>query len=201
MTLTFTVQMRTDKKKRNSCLHKRLSQKNGAFTLIELVVAMAVIGLFIAIAQQNLFGMLRKNTFRAQIQDFVSTMQMAATAAAESNRRYEVIINLAEQSYMLRQITSADLADYLEEEIIVDNDFSDNCWVSYVLFDDGEFTNEAIAKFRVGHSGWQYGGVIVFFDKDKIPYSVVVTRINILVTLQQEEAEPLETKSRDQIPF
>ena len=78
------------------------------------------------LAQVSLFGLLRRNTFEAQIQEFVSTIQMAATAAAQSERRYEVIVDLVEQSFLLREITSPDLSEVFEEEIIVYNYFSDN---------------------------------------------------------------------------
>jgi len=45
-------------------------------------------------------------------------MQMAASSAAETGRRYEVIIDPTDQSYLLREITSSDLSEVLEEEIV-----------------------------------------------------------------------------------
>jgi len=180
------------------------------FTLTESIVVVFIVSLFVMLAQMNFSGVLRKNTFKAQVQDFISTMQMAVSAAAESSRRYEVIIDLTEQSYMLREITSPDIfADVLEEEIIVENYFSENCWVEYVLFDDYDltsdeglsFTNEGRAMFRAGHSGWQYGGVIVLLDEDERPYTIVVNRINRTVILQEDEIEPLTMRSQDEIPF
>jgi len=179
-------------------------------TLTETIVVVFIVSLFVMLAQMNFSGVLRKSTFKAQVQDFVSTMQMAVNAAAESNRRYEVIIDLTEQSYMLREITSPDIfADVLEEEIIVENYFSENCWLEYVLFDDYEiaseesfsFTNEGRAMFRAGHSGWQYGGVIVLLDEDDRAYTVVVNRINKTVILQEGEIEPLTPRSQNEIPF
>ena len=102
---------------------------------------------------------------------------------------------------MLRQITSPDLSEVLEEEVIIENDFGDNCQVAYVLFDDGDYTNEGKAKFRAGHAGWQYGGKIVLLDENEQPYSIVVNRINRIVTLKQGEVELLEPKHRDEVPF
>ena len=180
------------------------------FTLTESIVVVFIVSLFVMLAQMNFSGVFRKNAFKAQVQDFVSTMQMAVNTAAESNRRYEVIIDLTEQSYMLREITSPDIfADVLEEEIIVENYFSENCWIEYVLFDDYElaskesysFTNEGRAMFRAGHSGWQYGGVIVLLDEDDRPYTIVVNRINRTVILQEGEIEPLTPRSQNEIPF
>ncbi len=177
---------------------------NLGFTLTELIVVVLIVSLFVLLVVTNLFGLLRKNTFRAQVQEFVSTMQMAASAAAQSNRRYEVIIDIAEQSYTLRQITSTHLpSDVLEEEIIVENDFSDNCSVVYVLFDDLTETDEdyQIAKFRAGHAGWQAGGKIVLLDENEQPYSVVVNRMNRIVTLKEGDVELLMPKSQDEVPF
>ncbi len=171
------------------------------FTMIELMVVIVVVSLFAMLAQMHLFGLLRKSTFKAQVQELISTMQMAASAAAQSDRRYEVIIDIPEQGYMLRQITTADLSQVLEEEIIVEDVFSDNCRVAYVQFDDGEFTSEDRAKFRAGHSGWAYGGKIVLLDEKEQPYSIVVNRLNRMITLEQGDVELLQPKNKDDVPF
>ena len=171
------------------------------FTMIELMVVIVVVSMFALFAQMHLFGLLRKNRFRAQVQELVSTMQMAAGAAAESDRRYEVIIDIPEQRYMLRQITNPDLSQVLEEEVIVEDSFSANCRVVYVQFDDGEFTSEDRAKFRAGHSGWAYGGKIVLLDEKERPYSIVVSRLNRMITLEQGNVELLWPKTKDEVPF
>jgi len=171
------------------------------FTMTEMVVVIVMVSLFVLLVQTNLFRLLRKSTFRAQVQDLVCTMQMAASAAAESNRRYELIIDPTEQNYILREITSPDLSQVLEEEIIVENNFSDNCRVVYIEFDDGEYINDGWAKFRVGHSGWQYGGKIVLLDKKEQPYSVVVNRLNRTISLIESDVELLEPKTKEEVPF
>ena len=185
--------------KMSKCTGALAHSRIGGFTLTELIVVILIISLFLLLAMVNLFGFLRRSTFRAQIQEFVSTMQMAASAAAESDRRYEVIVDLTEQSYLLRQITTPDLSEVLEEEIIIENDFGDNCQVAYVEFDDGEYTNEGRAKFRAGHSGWQYGGKIVLLDTDEQAYSVVANRLNRIITLEEGDVEFLVPK--DEVPF
>lgn len=173
------------------------------FTLTELIVVLVILSLFMLLTVMNLFGLLRKKRFELQAQEFVSTMQMAAAAAAESDRRYEVIIDLTEQTYTLRQITSPDLTQVLEEEIIVTNDFGDNCQVIYVLFDDLMETDEdhQIAKFRAGHAGWQYGGKIVLLDEQEQPYTIVVNRMNRVVVLKKGDVELLMPKARDEVLF
>jgi len=179
----------------------RIEHRVRGFTMIELMVVIVVVSMFALFAQMHLFGLLRKNTFRAQVQELVSTMQMAANAAAESDRRYEVIIDIPEQRYMLRQITNPDLSLVLEEEVIVEDSFSANCRVVYVQFDDGEFTSEDRAKFRAGHSGWAYGGKIVLLDEKEQPYSIVVSRLNRMITLEQGNVELLWPKTKDEVPF
>jgi prepilin-type N-terminal cleavage/methylation domain-containing protein len=177
--------------------------RTGGFTLTELVVVILVFSLFVLLTMMNLFGLLRKNTFKVQANEFVATMQMAASAAAESDRRYEVIIDLTEQSYTLRQITSPDLTQVLEEEIIVTNNFGNNCQVIYVLFDDLMETDEdhQIAKFRAGQAGWQYGGVVILLDELERPYSVVVNRMNRVVRLTKGEVGLLMPKAKDELLF
>ena len=172
-----------------------------AFTLTELMVAILIVWLFVLLAVVNLSGLLRKGTFKAQAQEFASTMQMAANTAAESNRRYEVIIDPTEQCYMLREITSPDLSQVMEEEIIVNNTFNDNCRIDYVLFDDEDYTNEDRAMFRAGHSGWQYGGKIVLLDEDEQPYSVVVNRLNRIITLKKGDVELLVPRAEKDVAF
>ena len=185
-----------DENRESRIRHRRLG-----FTLTELMVVLAVVGLFTFMVQMHLFGLLRKNTFKARVQEFVSTMQMAASAAGQSDRRYEVIIDIPQQEYILREITNPDITQVLEEEIIVVDRFSQNCRVAYVMFDDGESTSEERAKFRTGRSGWQYGGKIVLLDENEQPYSVVVSRLNRMVTLEQGDILLLEPKSKDEVLF
>jgi len=176
--------------------HKRLG-----FTLTELIVAIVIVSLFVLLVVLNLSRLLRKNTFKAQVQEFISIMEMAANAASESDKRYEVIIDLPQQDYILREITSPDLSQVLEEEIIAKNNFSDNCHLLYVMFDDGDYTTEDRAVFRAGHSGWQYGGKIGLADENGNEYSIVVNRLNKTVELKQGDVEIMMPKNRDEVPF
>jgi competence protein ComGC len=215
---TFTAQMQNDAYMRR-CVYAKIHGCAGVpsnrrilratrlrvhgFTVTELVVVILILSLFVILAVMNFSGLLSKNTFKLQINDFVSTMQMAASAAAESDRRYEVIIDLTEQSYTLRQITNPDLFEVLEEEIIATNDFGSDCQVIYVLFDDLMETDEdhQIAKFRAGHAGWQYGGKVVFLDEREQPYTVIVNRMSRVVRLQKGDVGILMPKAKDDVFF
>jgi prepilin-type N-terminal cleavage/methylation domain-containing protein len=200
MKRTCTAPMPTDRRQGAKC---------SGFTLTEFIVVIVIVSLFLLLAMPNVFGLLRKNTFRAQMQSFVSTVQMAARAAAESNRRYEVIIDLTEQTYTLRQITSPDLLQVLEEEIIIQNDFSNNFQVDYILFDDVDisvdesesYTNDGQAMFRAGRAGWHYGGKIVLIDEDGQPYSVIINRMNRLVKLKEGDVEILTPRAVQDVVF
>jgi Tfp pilus assembly protein FimT len=172
-----------------------------AFTLVELIVVLTFLSLMIMLAQTNLFATFRRQGFRLQVQDFVSTMRMAASAAAENGRRYEVILDPTEQSYLLREIASSDLSEVLEEEIITQGAFGRNCRLSYIEFDDGDYTNDERAKFRIGRGGWTYGGKVVFLDESEQPYAVVVNRLNPLVELVEGDPALMKPKAKDEVPF
>lgn len=174
------------------------------FTLAELLVVLAIVSLFVLMAQIHLFGLLRKSTFRAQTQELVSTMQRAASAAAETGRRYEIMIDISEQAYELKQITGSEInvnnPDETPGEVIVQNNLTENCRLVYVWFDDGIDSNTR-AWFRVGPSGWQNGGKIVLLDEKEQPYTIVVNRINRLVVLEEGNIELLEPKPKNDLPF
>lgn len=174
------------------------------FTLTELIVVVLMVSLFVLLAMANFSGLLVRSTFRAQAHELVSTMQSAVRAAAESGRRYGVIINIAEQNYTLREITSPELYGVPEEEeIIITNQLGQECRISYIQFDDWTGTDEEIFRvhFIAGPSGWQYGGKIVLLDRDEEPYSVVVNRISRIVTLEEGDVELLEPKTSSEVLF
>lgn len=175
------------------------SRGKAAFTFAELMAAVVIVAMLLLLAQLSLFSRLGRSTFRAQVNELVSTLQMAASAAAESKDRYEVMIDLTEQKYMLRQITSSDLSEIFEDDIIAENELSENCFVAYIEFDDEDWTNEGVAKFRAGHSGWQYGGKIVLLDSSETAYSIVVNRLNRIVTLKEGDVQLLKTRTEDEI--
>lgn len=173
--------------------------RRAGFTLVELIVVLSILAMFVLMAQVNLFGTLRRSTFKSQVQSFVSAMQMAASTAAQTGRRYEVIVDVTEQTYLLRQISASNLAEVLDEEIIVDGQFGDSCRVSYVEFDDGTYANEGQAKFRVGHAGWQYGGKVVFLDDGEQPHTVAVGRLVPIVQVLEGDAELMRPKAKDEV--
>jgi prepilin-type N-terminal cleavage/methylation domain-containing protein len=186
----------------------RLSENRGVrgagypgFTLAESMVVIVVVSLLIALAATNLKGVLIKNSFKSQASGLVSALESASTSAVQSGKKYEVIIDIPQQSWLLREITSPDLSEVLDEEIVAQEDFGGNCRVSYVLFDDGQFTNEDRAKFRTSRAGWQFGGIIVLLDSEEQPWSIIVDRMSNIVRIEPGEAQIIWPRSKDEVPF
>lgn len=171
------------------------------FTLAESMVVIVIVSLIIALAATNLKGIIVGNSFKARARGLVAALEAAAVSAGQSDKRYEVIIDIPRQSYLLREITSPDLAEVLEEEIISQEEFDENCQIAYVLFDDGEFTSEDMAKFRTSRAGWQFGGIIVLLDGDQQPWSIIIDRLSNVVRLEKGEAQIVWPRSKDELPF
>lgn len=171
------------------------------FTLAESMVVIVVVSLLIALAATNLKGILVRNSFKSQASGLVSALESASTSAAQSGKRYEVIIDIPQQSWLLREITSPDLSEVLDEEIVAQEDLGVNCSISYVLFDDGQFTNQDRAKFRTSRAGWQFGGIIVLLDSEQQPWSLVIDRMSNIVRIEPGEAQIIWPRSADEVPF
>ena len=162
-----------------------------------------IISMITMIAMINLSDVLGRDSFKSRAHDLIKLFQMAATSAAETGRRYEIIINFVQNSYTLREITTGLVAveDVKEEEIIQTGQFSDRFQPSYVMFDDGDWTNEAPALFRVGKNGWQYGGKIIVRDQDGKEYSIVINRLSRMINLVDGDAEMLMPRTADEMGF
>ena len=181
---------------------KKDSAASGA-VLAEVVMVLLIISLFTAIAMINLSGALAVDSFKDRANDLVKLFQMAETSAAQTGKRYEIVIDFTQNGYLLREITTGLVAveDILEEEIIQTGWFTDKFQLSYVMFDDGQWTNEAPALFRVGKSGWQYGGKIVVTDADGKQYSIIVNRLSRKTDIVEGDAIVLAPKSEEEMGF
>ncbi|MFA5293094.1 MAG: hypothetical protein WC496_08685 [Phycisphaerae bacterium] len=183
-------------------LLKKTSCRTGV-VLAEIVMVLFIIAMFTMITMMNLADVLKRDTFKGRANDLVSLFQMAATGSAESGRRYEIIIDFVQNTYMLREITTGLVAveDILEEEIIQTGQFSDRFQLSYVIFDDGDWTNEAPALFRVGKSGWQYGGKVVVMDENGQQYSILINRLSRTIDVVDGDVEILAPRTADEMGF
>jgi hypothetical protein len=74
--------------------------------------------------------------FKRQADQLVNTFQMAYNAAAQTDRRYAVILDLIEQSFTLREFKSLDLETMDPDEAIIQTGtFSEALTIDYVLYD------------------------------------------------------------------
>jgi len=190
----------------NPCRLNRLSARGIArvgAVLAEVIMVLFIVAMFTTLAMINLSDVLSKNSFKSRAHDLVRLFQMAATSSGQTGRRYEIIIDFVQNSYTLREITTGLVAveDIKEEEIIQTGQFSDRFQLSYVMFDDGDWTNEAPALFRVGKSGWQYGGKIVVADEDGREYSIVINRLSRMIGLFDGDVGILMPRSEDEMGF
>jgi len=151
--------------------------------LIELVVVIGLIAMMAGIAILS-FGALWGNLrFKRQAEDLVSIFQMAYNGAAQTDRRYAVILDFVEQGYVLREFKSLDLLTMDPEEAILQSGyFTEALRLDYVTYDDLADTRDwdaeevAEAQFSAGKSGWQYGGIIVIRDEEGKPWTIVIHR-------------------------
>ncbi|HBG28323.1 MAG: hypothetical protein A2Y10_02075 [Planctomycetes bacterium GWF2_41_51] len=191
--------MRIDK---NSSCSKKIGFGKGAI-LAEIVMVLFIIAMFTMMVMVSLSGALSRDSFANRANELVTIFQRAATSAAETGKRYEVIIDFVQNTYTLREITTGLVAveEILDEEIIQTGEFNERFQVYYVLFDDGEWTNQAPALFRVGKSGWQYGGKVVVIDDNGKEYSIIVNRLSRIIELREGDVEIVPSKTSDEMGF
>jgi len=175
-----------------------------ALVLVEMIIVIIILALMTTITTFAFPEMIGRTKFKKQADSFIRTMTMAQNAAAQTDRRYAVILDLDEQTYTLRQFASLDLETIPEEEAILKiGYFTDDCQLDYVLFDDYTVTDEDVyqARFMAGHSGWQYGGKIVLLDREGNPYSVVISRISRVIKLHSGDVQILTPQYKENVPF
>jgi len=190
----------------NPCRLNRLSVRDTAragAVLAEIIMVLFIVAMFTMLTMINLTDVLNRNSFKSRAYDLVRLFQMAATSSAETGRRYEIIIDFVQNSYALREITTGLVAveDIAEEEIIQTGRFNDRFVPVYVVFDDGDWTSDSPALFRVGKSGWQYGGKIVVADEDGKAYSIVINRLSRMIDLFEGDVGILMPRSQDEMGF
>jgi len=175
--------------------------------LLELLVVMTIIGLMTAIAVPSLANVFGRRQFEKEAYDIIDVMKKAQHASAETDRRYAVIFDFIENSYVLREYATLDLESIpFDKAVLSQGYFSRNCRLDYVLFDDFMDTREegdsiSEARFYAGRAGWQNGGKIVLVDVDGNPYSIVVNRLCGKITLQPGDVDILVPLKRNDLRF
>ena len=183
---------------------KDYSDTRAGLVLAELIAVVTIIGLLLLVSIFNTSRAKSSGRFRSQADELVFTLQRAIRTTSQNNSRYSIIINIAEQSYILRHIKSDELYEIGDEkEIIIEKYLTPNCQIVYVEFDDAEGTDEKndVARFVTGRSGWQAGGKIVLLDAEGNEYSIIINRLSRIVELKKGFVELLPIVYRDELPF
>ena len=144
-------------------------------------MVVGLLGLMAAIVTVSFGAMWGNLRFQQQAEELAGVFQTAYNAAAQSDRRYAVILDFTEQAYVLRQFESLDLTAMDPDEAIIQSGrFNSSLTLDYVQYDDLEDTrdydNATEARFLAGHAGWQFGGKVVLRDADGAPWTLVIHR-------------------------
>ena len=168
---------------------------------MELIVAVAIIGLLTMLAFMNMSGLVGKSQFQSKAQKLINLMQMACESAEKTDVKYEVLFDLSQQFYQLSEINISNVNDLTDSNVIETGEFTDDFILSYVQFDDLESTTEDVAVFRAGRTGFQFGGKIVIIDSQGQPYSLIISRINCKAELIKGDADLVMPRDKDDLPF
>lgn len=174
--------------------------------LVELLLVVGLIGMMTGIAIVSFSSMWGNLRFKRQADELVNVFQMAQNAAAQSDRRYAVILDFVNQGYILREFKSLDLATMDPEDAVIQTgEFNFALQLDYVMYDDLEDTREAEdvteARFLAGRSGWQYGGKVVLLDEDGEPWTIVIPRFAKPVELFEGDVPIYLPQNKQDVPF
>ena len=192
--------------------HIRKTSINGrpktpaGFVLIEMLMVVGLIGLMAVVAMLSFGAMWGNLRFKRQAEELVGVFQMAYNAAAESDRRYAVVLDFEEQKFVLRQFKSLNLETMDPDKAIIQTGhFTEALRIDYVVYDDLEdtrdFENATEARFLAGHSGWQYGGKVVLRDADGMAWTIVICRLAKPVELFRGEMDIDSPVDEIDVPF
>jgi len=176
------------------------------FVLVEMLLVVGLIALMTGVAVISFGAMWGNLRFKRQAEQLLTAFQMAQDAAAQSDRRYAVVLDFTEQAFILRQFKSLDIQGMDPQEAIIQTvHFDDSLTLDYVLYDDLEDTrqseNVTEARFLAGRSGWQYGGKVVLRDAEGRPWTIVIHRFAKPPELFEGEVEIYLPQYPEQVPF
>ena len=185
------------------------------FILVEVLLVVGLIGLMAGVATISYSAMWGSLRFKREANELVNLLQMAQDAAAQSDRRYEIILDRDSQGYLFREFIGFTILD--DERPLEDNNveaiqktfFSKAVYVEYVEYDFmTEEEEETLAeqdpsyfRFVTGRPGWQAGGRIVLLDDRDRPWTIVIHRFAKPVELFEGEVPIWLPQEAENVPF
>lgn len=191
--------------------------------LIEVLMVVGLISLMAAVATISYSAMFGSVRFKQEVRELVNVLQTAQDAAAQSDRRYEVIIDRdalgfdeEKQGYMLREFIGytyledeQPLNNYSEVEAIQKSYFSKAVYIESVEFDyytkqeeeELKTGSDRFFRFVTGRSGWQAGGKIVLLDEHERPWTIVIHRLAKPVELIEGDELIWLPQDEQNVPF
>ncbi len=85
-------------------------RNNSGFTLIELIIVIAILGAMVAVAIPNFLGFQPKSRLKTAARDLYSELQLAKIRAIRSNSDWAIVFNVAAGDY---RVCSSDGGDSL----------------------------------------------------------------------------------------
>jgi Tfp pilus assembly protein FimT len=102
--------------------------RNAGFTLIEAIVMTVLLGLLTGMVLLNVSGIAFSSRSSMETAELVSTLRQAYGSAIQGGRRFEVRLDLAQQSYLMRTLTPANYGQPPEQEEVIDErQLDDQC--------------------------------------------------------------------------
>ncbi len=184
-------------------------RRRPGLVLVEMLMVLAIIAMLTSLAMLGISAMAGKSKFMRRAENLAGVFQSAYIAAQETDRRYAVVLNLAEQRWVLRQFLTLDLQTLSDEEAILrSGTFDEHFQLAYVVYDDLDDTRQmgedvTEARFYAGHGGWQFGGKVVILDGEGNPWTILVYRAGRPVQLFEGDIDVafLKPTPAAQLPF
>ncbi len=185
---TFTAPMSWAVNVRLAAMRRNRFQRG--LCLIEVLLVVGLLGLMAGVATISYSAMWGSLRFKREANELVNILQMAQDAAAQSDRRYDIVLDRDVQGYLFRDFigfTNLDDERPMENpevEAIQKTFFSSAVYLESVEYDFYTKEEEELLaeedtdyfRFVTGRPGWQAGGKIVLLDQDDQPWTIIVHR-------------------------
>ncbi len=189
----------------------RIHPLTRGFTLVEILLVIGLISLMSGVGMISYSAMWGSLKFKREVRELVNIFQMAQDAAAQSDKRYEIILDSDAQGFVFREFIGFTVLDDerpLEDDnvdAIQKTNFSDAVYLKFVEYDYYTEEEEVLLavekinfyRFVTGRPGWQAGGRIVLLDENDRPWTIVTHRFAKPVELIEGYESIPEPRNRE----